>query len=60
MKNMKYIVLIFIFIIGCVNKPQNQDPIPNHESFKIESEQVGETRTINVWTPPEYKESTET
>lgn len=57
MKNTNYIVLISLFIFGCVNKPQNQDPIPKHDSFKIESKHVGETRVINVWTPPTYENS---
>ena len=58
MKNMNYIVLISLFIFGCGNKPQNQDPIPDHDNFKIESKQVNETRVINVWTPPSYENST--
>lgn len=45
-------ILLSLIILGCGNKSQNQDPIPNHDTFKIESKQVGETRIINVWTPP--------
>jgi len=56
---MNYLILISLFILGCGNKPQNQDTIPKHETFKIESEQVGETRVINVWTPPEYENNNE-
>jgi len=59
MKNINYLILLSLFILGCGKKPQNQDPIPNHDTFKIESKQVGETRVINVWTPPMYKNSTE-
>jgi hypothetical protein len=59
MKNIIYLILISSFIFGCENKPQNQDPIPKHNTFKIKSKQVGETRIINVWTPPMYKNSTE-
>jgi len=55
MRNINYIVLISLFILGCGNKPQNQDSIPNHDSFIIESKQVGETRVINVWTPSSYE-----
>ena len=54
---MNYIVLISLFILSCGNKPQSQDDIPKHDSFKIESNQVGETRIINVWTPPSYENS---
>ncbi len=48
-----------IFITSCFNKPQNKDSIPNHDNFTIASNLVNETRVINVWTPPIYKESTE-
>ena len=51
MKNMNYILLLSIFIFGYGNKLQSQDQIPNHDSFNIESKQVGEMRVINVWTP---------
>lgn len=59
---MKFIycnLLISILFIGCANSSQKKDPIPVHDEFKIESKQVGETRTINVWTPTEYKTSTD-
>ena len=56
---MNYLIFMSLFILGCGNKPQNQDPIPNHDTFKIESKQVEETRVINVWTPPEYENSNE-
>ena len=58
MKNMNYIVLISLFTLGCGNEPYHQDLIPGHDSFKIESKQVSETRVINVWTPPSYENST--
>lgn len=59
MKIIYYNLLILILFIGCANSLQKKDPIPVHDEFKIESKQVGETRTINVWTPPEYKTSTD-
>ena len=31
------------------------DPIPAHETFTIQSAQVGELRTINVWMPASYQ-----
>lgn len=54
-----YYNLLFIFVIlaSCSNTPKYNDPIPVHDEFTIKSERVGETRTINVWTPPEYIES---
>ncbi|HRP89612.1 MAG TPA: alpha/beta hydrolase-fold protein [Edaphocola sp.] len=36
---------------------KKKDPIPEHETFKIQSKQVGEERTINVWVPENYKAS---
>lgn len=50
-------LFITILFIGCANSSQKKDPIPVHDEFKIKSKQVGETRTINVWTPEEYKTS---
>ena len=48
------LLLSFLFI-SCANSSQQKDPIPTHDEFTIESKQVGETRNINVWTPPDYK-----
>jgi predicted alpha/beta superfamily hydrolase len=52
-------LLLLILFIGCNNYSQKKDPIPVHDEFKIESKHVGETRTINVWMPPEYTTSTD-
>lgn len=56
---MKFIYhnLLFILVtfISCSNASQPNDPIPEHETFTIQSKQVGEERTINVWTPQDYK-----
>lgn len=60
---MKFIYCNLLFILvslsSCSNTPKYNDPIPIHDEFTIESKQVGETRNINVWTPPEYKTSTD-
>lgn len=37
-----------------VNETGQQDPVPAHESFTLESRAVGETRRINVHTPKGY------
>ncbi len=52
-------LFIYLLVIGCTNATQIQDPIPVHETFAINSELVGETRTINIWTPPNYSQSNE-
>lgn len=59
---MKFIylsILITIVSLSCANAVQQNDPIPVHDEFTIVSKMVGETRTINVWTPPEYQSSTD-
>lgn len=52
---------IFFYIFSAIlafsftGKAQNKDTIPNHDNFTLESKFVKETRVINVWTPPNYK-----
>ena len=53
--NSKYLILFLIVILtACNNQAQQQDPIPVHDTFTIDSKLVGEKRTINVWTPEDY------
>ena len=58
---MKFIYYNLFFILvtltSCSNASKPNDPIPKHETFKIQSKQVGEERVINVWTPENYKAS---
>lgn len=58
---MKFLFFSLLFILAsltrCSNTPQPNDPIPEHETFTIQSKKVDELRVINVWTPPEYKTS---
>jgi uncharacterized protein len=56
-KHHLFSLMLLIFLIGSLSNAQSQDSIPHHDSIKISSEQVGEIRTINVWTPPGYAES---
>lgn len=37
------------------NAQEYNDPIPEHDSFTLQSKQVGEPRIINVWLPSQYK-----
>ncbi len=56
--NMKYrLLFVFLLLLSCQVFSQNQDPVPAHDDFKIESKEVGETRTINVWKPSGYDKS---
>ncbi len=43
--------------VGCTRAPVAQDPVPDHDSFNLESAGLKETRVINVWLPPDYEES---
>lgn len=51
-----YYTLFFTLVLltNLSNAQEYNDPVPEHETFMIQSKQVGELRTINVWTPPEY------
>lgn len=55
---MKYFLLplltVIVFITSCSNAAQIEDPIPAHDTFSITAKQLGESRTINVWTPENY------
>ncbi len=55
----KLLILLFtsMYILGCGNYKLSKDPIPKYITFKIKSQKVGETRVINVWIPPQYKNS---
>lgn len=46
-------------LVSCGNQKLPQDPIPNHDTFDIVSEHVGETRKINVWAPHSYENTSE-
>ncbi|MEF3078754.1 alpha/beta hydrolase [Winogradskyella poriferorum] len=60
MKKTLSILAIFILVIACKNKGTTyNDSIPEHDSLTITSKYVNEDRVINIWTPPNYKTSTE-
>ncbi|KOS07726.1 esterase [Flavobacterium akiainvivens] len=53
-------ILLAILTLSCAKAPQQPaDPIPAHNTFTIASKQLGETRTINVWTPEGYAQATD-
>jgi predicted alpha/beta superfamily hydrolase len=60
---MKFIYCSVFIVLAtwtsCSSVLQKKDSIPAHDEFTVASKQVGETRNINVWTPPEYKTSTD-
>ncbi|HPF70602.1 MAG TPA: alpha/beta hydrolase-fold protein [Candidatus Krumholzibacteria bacterium] len=34
------------------------DPVPPHDTFTLDSQATGDTRVLNVWTPPGYADGT--
>lgn len=60
---MKSIIpLLLLSLIFTSNNSFSQiieDSIPAHQTFTIESKYVGETRIINVWTPPTYQSTSD-
>lgn len=46
-----------MFFLSFTGKAQHNDTITIHDNFTIDSKYVNEKRVINVWTPPNYKQS---
>lgn len=60
MKKIIFLLLISVLIISCKKKEiVHNDTIPQHDSLKIVSKFVNEEREINIWTPPNYNNSTD-
>ncbi len=55
MKKTIYILFLSALALSCTKKGPYNDPIPKHDNFTIQSQQVDEERVINVWTPPEFR-----
>lgn len=58
MKTIYYYIFSYLFIISNAKAQQN-DSIPKHDTFKMESKKANETRVINVWLPSEYSISSD-
>lgn len=48
-----------LIMTSCTRKLAQGDPVPEHETFTIQSQHVGELRTINVWMPYMYQSGRE-
>lgn len=60
MKNIFLLLLVNMLLLSYnSNAQQQQDKIPVHDSLKIDSKILNETRIINIWTPPNYATSTD-
>jgi predicted alpha/beta superfamily hydrolase len=58
MKNNIIYILLIILTVSCKNQATvYNDPIPKHDSLKINSKFTNEERVINIWTPPNYDTS---
>ncbi|MGJ8684592.1 MAG: alpha/beta hydrolase [Nonlabens sp.] len=58
-KNILYL-LIIILTASCINTSTvYDDPIPEHDSLKIDSKFTNDERVINIWTPPNYDTTTD-
>lgn len=60
MKKAIFFLIITTLAVGCKNKAiVYNDPIPDHNSLTLSSKFVNEDRIVNIWTPPNYTESTD-
>ncbi len=60
MKKIVLYLILIVFTFSCKNKTITyNDPIPEHDSLIIASKYVNEDRVINIWTPPNYKQTTD-
>lgn len=58
MKYLLFLISLTLLTFSCKDKTiVYSDPIPEHDSLKIDSKFVNEARVINVWTPPSYHAS---
>ncbi len=59
MKQTLFFSLTILLLFSCKTKSPYgfNDPIPKHDHFSIQSNEVNEKRVINVWLPPIYEES---
>lgn len=60
MKTIYYVLFIAVLsFVSCADNKQPNDLIPRHYTIEIQSKALSEKRTINIWTPPEYKNNTD-
>ncbi len=61
----KYFGFVFLSLsftlitISCKQAVSYNDIVPEHQSFTMQSQRLNEQRTINVWTPPGYDNSSD-
>ncbi|PVH24093.1 alpha/beta hydrolase [Sphingobacterium corticibacter] len=53
-----FLLIGVLLTTACANNaPQDADPIPKQDTFTMLSQEVGEERVMNVWTPESYQTS---
>lgn len=57
MKLSRFNLFINLLLMVSFVNAQEKDPVPICDSLKINSKILGEVRTINIWTPPEYSQN---
>lgn len=50
-------LLLPVVSLQAQSVPTPPDPVPVHDTFSVASKSIGETRRINVYTPPGYRTS---
>lgn len=48
------LAVFVVLTVGAANSARAAEPMPPHQTFTLESKKLGETRRINVYTPPGY------
>lgn len=51
------LLIVVVFLATNCSKAQEHDPIPQHDSFTIDSKILNEKRIINVWILLEYAQN---
>lgn len=60
MKALQISFILSLFLLtSCSPTKTYNDPIPDHQTIKIESKILGETRVINIWVPTDYQKNTD-
>src|SRR5690606_22425397 len=57
MKIVLALSFFFFLFFNCSSNAQTADPVPAHDSLKIESKELKEARIINIWLPEDYATS---